>query len=268
MNTVNKKSTITIIVSLGVLVSICTIGCLGRVDLEQSGKFQQAQKAFDTAMLKKDATAADFMPSVRLYREMLDSGVKSGAVYYNLGNALVKAGRPGEAVAMYRQSQQFLPRDPHVEANLRYALGPDAPVEQRSFLGSLLFWRDWLSYSEKFSLAGLCALVTFALAALALYIEPRRLLQRLAIGGVMVTTFAISTAAYDWYRFDYVQNGVIVAAETTAQTGPATSYPEAFTTPIHEGTEFLVIGQYGDWLNIRLPAGQEGWVRNNVVVKY
>ena len=92
--------------------------------------FQAAQQAFDKAQ-----TPDDFLRAASLYQEILDAGLVSGAVLYNQGNAFLRGGHRGRAIACYRQAQRYRPRDPWLDHNLRCALGPGYTAPKRAILG-------------------------------------------------------------------------------------------------------------------------------------
>ena len=60
----------------------------------------------------------DFASAERYYRSILDSGVESGAVYYNLGNTCFKQKKLGEAIYYWEKALQKLPGDADVRENL------------------------------------------------------------------------------------------------------------------------------------------------------
>ena len=245
------------------LLSVGFTGCGSAVDLRVSRTFQEAQTAFNKA-----DDAEDFLRCAGLYQEILDSGVVSGAVLYNQGNAFVRAGHPGRAIAAYRRATRYRTRDPMLAANLNYALGVDGPeARRRPVIETILFWQDWLSYPEKFYLALAAAMVTFGLATTALFAR-RRLLNRAAIGCLAVTGLLIVSAAYDWYRFDFVEHGVVAVPEAIARKGNAAGYEPAFTEALTEGTEFQLVQRRDNWILIRMPAGAEGWVEEEDVALY
>lgn len=252
------------ILLLTCLPSLMLPGCSSRVDLETSRKFQQAQAAFDQAEKPED-----YMTAAALYQEILDSGMVSGAVLYNQGNAWMGAGQRGRAIAAYRQAKRYLPRDPYLDANLRSALGTaQAADPKRPLIETVFFWQNRLSYGEKFYLLGLAALATFALATTALFVRRRRLFFRLATAGLAVTLLLLASAAYDWHRFDGVEHGVTVVADVVARKGNAASFEPAFVEPLTEGTEFRVLEHRDRWLLIQLPGGQEGWIEANSAALY
>ena len=58
-----------------------------------------------------------------MYQSLLDRGIRSGAILYNQGNAFMKAGHRGQAIAAYLEAKRYLPRNPYLDANLRFAQG-------------------------------------------------------------------------------------------------------------------------------------------------
>lgn len=239
-------------------------GCALRPDLEVSRKFQEAQSIFDNA-----TSPEDFMHAAAVYQEILDSGVRSGAVLFNQGNALMRAGQAGRAIAAYRQAERYRSGDPYLDANLQYALGSaaDEAVGSRPLFEYVLFWQDWISYAGKFRLLGAAAVATFLLACMGLFVSSR-IPSRLAVAAGVVTAILAVSAGYDWNRFDRVEHGVIVANDVVARKGNNASYQPAFTKPLEDGTEFSVCERRGDWLLIRLPGNQEGWIKDSAAVVY
>ena len=225
------------------------------VDPVLYSKFQAAQQAFDTAV-----STDDFLKAAALYQEILDAGLVSGVVLYNQGNAFMRGGHRGRAVACYLQARRYRPRDPYLDANLRYAMGAaETATKRKPVVEHLLFWLDWVSYPGKFSLTTQGALATLVLAAVGLWWR-HRWLNYLASGLLAVTLALAASAGYDWYRFGYLQHGVVISAEAVARKGNAASYEPAFTKPLVEATEFQVIDRRGDWILIRLAGSREGWI--------
>lgn len=234
-------------------------GCGRSLDPAQAQRFREAQQWFDRAQ-----DPDDYLRAASLYQEILDSGFRSGAVLYNQGNAYMRAGQRGRALAAYAQAVRYRPRDPQLRANLSLARG-DAP-QPRPLVETVFFWQNWLSYREKFVLAGGLAAITTLLAAAMLLRPDWRLGWPAAAVGVALAV-ACTSAGYDWYRYDWLRHGVVTEPEAVARKGDSARYEPAFTAPLAEGTTFQVAASRGDWLLIRLPGG-EGWLKATAAVVY
>ncbi len=124
---------------------------------DPSRLFVEASRAYDENRL------ADAITSLQT---LLDSGQTLPPVLYNLGNALYRSGRLGEAIRCYRQAQWLAPRAPDIRANLGFAAqtagitipAPPAPI---AFLLTLTS-REWL-YLAAATLWLLCLLAAVAL---------------------------------------------------------------------------------------------------------
>jgi tetratricopeptide (TPR) repeat protein len=254
----NQKPCLVFVLMLGALA-----GCSRSLDSEQAERFQAAQRAFDEA-----AKPEQFVKAAAMYQELLDppNNLASGELYFDLGNAWMKAKQSGRAIAAYRQAERYLPRDPHLAENLREALRAD-PDANRPALETIVVWQNWLSYPEKFYLATAALAATIALGVLRLFVS-RRLLQHLLWAGVGISVLCILSAAYDGWRFEYVKHGVTVESNVVARKGYAESYEPALTDDLAEGTEFRVLDRRSNWLFIRLSGGQEVWIPEKTATVY
>lgn len=251
----NRARIATLAVCLLVLVSMMA-GC--GTNSQWLGRFERAQEEG-----KKAETQAQYENVARLYEKLLDDGAECGPVYFNLGNAYMNAGKPGRAVAAYRQAQRYWPTHSFLDHNLKMALGKNAPKDpSRPLIEHLLFWQNWTSYPGKFHLAATVVLLTFALGLAALFTKDRARLyvRRAAWTGLVLSGLFIISATYDWYRFDYKQSGVVIVSEVIGRKGNDKKYDPAFTNPLSEGVEFHVRQTRGDWMLIELPGGQKGWI--------
>ncbi len=237
-------------------------GCGRPFDSELVLKFQQAQEQFEDAESQED-----YLRVAGQYDEIRRAGVTNGAVLYNQGNAYMRAGQRGRAIACYRIALRYRPLDPDLQENLRFALEPiQQPPPKRSVIDYMLFWQGWISYPGKFQLATACAALAFALGVVALFIK-RNTLRRTAWGALLFTMIFGLSATYDWYRFDVQQKGVVTGNEVTARRGNAESYEPAFNAALEEGIEFQVLERREKWLRIRVAAGV-GWVKASDVVTF
>ena len=234
-----------------VCLPLTCLGCSVALP-EHMQLFKEAQSAFD---------AEDYRQSAALYQQLLDQGVRSGTVYYNLGNAWAKADEPVRAIVAYYLAKRFIPNDPHLNANLRTVLtnnGGTMPMPERSLAGSLFFWQDWVGYNTKIWSSSVLTLLTFFGGVLFLFRRSKRF-KRWVIGLAIFTAIILLSVGYDWYRFDGVEQ-IIVTASTVPRKGNSEQYEPAFVSPIPFGTQAVVLDERSGWFLLRFPNSQEGWL--------
>ena len=251
--------------ALGLLIlSLISTGCQRSPDAPLVSRFQVAQTAFDQA-----DTSEEFLKAASLFQEIQKTGIVNGGLLYNLGNAYMKAERRGRAIACYRQALRYRPRDPYVKANLQFALGSGAPLRgRRKILDFVLFWQDWIGYSTKFQLTASVGVLALLAGLAGRFLAGGRLFNSLAWVSLVVTLILAGSAGYDWFRFEWVERGVIVSEQVEARKGNSESYAPAFNQPLAEGTEFRLLESRGDWRRIHIEGSGEGWIENQWAVIY
>ena len=246
-----------------ILFSLLSLaGCGGHLTPKQLLQLQAAEDRFEQSSKPTDfaAVAAD-------YQQIIADGVRSGPLFYNLGNAYTKANQRGHAIAAYRQAQRYLPANPQLADSLSRAVG-SAAAQQRSIWSYFFFWQDWISYPGKFSLTTWIAAIALLLGIIRIFDWRQRWAGRGGLVALLLAAAVGVSALYDWYRFDKCQHGVVVQ-EATARKGNGDSYEPAFTKPLVDGTEFSVVEQRRDWIRVQLGEdASEGWLPADSVVVY
>ena len=219
---------------------------------EQLQTFQTAQSAFD---------AGEYRQAAALYEKLLDQGMRSGTVYYNLGNAWAKADEPVRAVAAYFLAKRSMPSDPHLNVNLRTVLtsnGGTPPSSDHSLVGSILFWQEWIGYDTKIWLSLALATLTFLGSVFCLF-GRFKWLRRGTTSLTIVMAIALLSVGYDWYRFEGVER-IIVTESVLPLKGNSEQYEPVFASPIPFGTSAIVLDKRNGWYSLRFPNGQDGWL--------
>jgi tetratricopeptide (TPR) repeat protein len=224
--------------------------------------FLRALELFDAAK-----SPADYRASAALLETLLADGLRSGAVYYNLGNAYYRAGEFGRAIAAYRKAKPYRPRDPYLEANLRQtlAVAPGRLPEPPSpWWRHVLFWSGWLSFPEK-AYGAFAAIVLAALAACTGLLMRRRSLYGLSAALLVAGAMLILDTALTYTDVAGSRRGV-VTTETIARKGIGKDYEPAFDQPLKDGAEFTVLSENGDWIFAHFEGIGDGWLRREHTV--
>lgn len=243
---------------------ILTAGCGTAPDLDVLRRFQAAEEVFTAA-----ESTDDFLQAAAQYQEILDAGFSSGSVYYNQGNAWMQAGQTGRAIVAYRMAQRSLPRDPYLAANLRQALlkSASSPSADTSVLEYVFFWQDSMSYAEKIWLVTALLVCVLVVALVGQVVSVQQGLKRLNVVLAVVLLLVALSLARDWANIELTQHGAIVTA-TVARKGGGESYDPAFNQSMVDGTEFVLLGEQNDWLQIQVGGIGEGWVPKRNCVTY
>ena len=204
--------------------------------------------------------AGEHARAVRLYLRLLDEGFDNGRLRYNLGNAYLRNGELGRAVASYRAGHLLLPRNEDVKANLTFARksAKDAlsPPEPSPVLSTLFFWHYGLSPTETTSTLLVVNLLFWGLWVVRIFRWDSELLRWLLI--LLLVLLVATGASLMAPRLLPAQVAVILPQEISAHTAP---YPESVVRfKLHAGTELRVEDQREGWLRVRLPDGQQGWI--------
>jgi len=240
------------------VLSFMWLGC-NAMPPERLQTFQYAQSAFDVG---------EYQQAAALYEQLLDQGVRSGAVYYNLGNAWTKANDPVRAVAAYYHAKRYIPNDPHLNANLQTVLasnGGTMPPPENSFVNLLFFWQNLVGSHVKIWSSLVLTGLTFLGGVLYLFRQSKRL-KRFLIGSAILAVIALASAGYDWYRFEGVEQ-VMVTETVLLRKGNSEQYEPAFVSPIPFGTLAVVLDERNGWYFLRCSNGQEGWLPHSQTLR-
>jgi len=205
----------------------------------------------------------DYAGAAKAYTTALEAGHDARADY-NLGNALFKSGRVGEAIASYRRAYALAPRDPDVRGNLAFArayrLDKVAPVSN-PLVHALDLAFHALSRREASFAAALAWLL--AAAALALGIVRRWTAAFVLASAIGAFALYATIAGQVWASEVRAHPGVIVQPEVSAASGPGAEFKPILL--IHDGTEVLIREARGEYLLVQLPGGAGGWVPHGAV---
>ncbi len=233
---------------------------------QQIAVLQEAQIAYDHAveLQTADPVAAkeSFRRAANRFQVLVDDGIENGKLWYDLGNAQLQVGEIGEAIAAYRSASRYIPSDGRVETNLEYAR---SLVTNRidgenstSLLNRLAFWHESLPTSVRLTLGITFWFACWTLVSIRLF----RVIPLFKTASVSFGLFALALGVSVGADIadQHQDHGVLTTKEVIVRKGSGEQYGPMFNEPLHEGTEFEVLGQHQMWLHIRLPNGNEGWI--------
>ena len=212
--------------------------------------------------------AGRFDEAITAYRQAERSGVRNGALYFDLGNAYFKNRELGHAIACYRRAEMLAPRDDLVRANLEFALTQreDKAVQTRgvpfvSWIGAAF---RWLSLNEWVTVAALLYVVTCLLWVVG------RFVRLAAYRPVLYATLGLCalvllTVVAKVHATRGVERGVVTVSKVDVTSGPGETYTAEFS--LHEGAEVRIEDVRDGWLRVSLGEKLHGWVPVKALVR-
>jgi tetratricopeptide (TPR) repeat protein len=234
--------------------------------------------------------AGDFDGAIAAYSALVERGVVSADLDYNLANSYYKVGAVGRAVLFYERARRLSPRDRDIAENLALArslLRDRQFVGEAGWLRRAVMWpHEELNTRETFLFASFWYVVLM-LALLALIFRESPLVTRvypalsmvspgrlIGLGKAQDFVLAALTAlvlfgvtavsAAGKYHADMRRPvGVVLGEEVPVYGGPSEESTLQFK--IHEGTQVKIDTARRDWTQVRLPGGLSGWIRSGAV---
>lgn len=204
------------------------------------------------------------------YEKLLGMGIKSGNLYYNLGNAYFKSGNLGKAIVNFERAQQLIPQDSDLRANIAFA----ESLREHPISAAEPVWivRVFKYIAGHFTMDTLTLLLVCIYWVLAITLSTGILFKRIAVLArkfVLALALALCISGCLWLvRFyaDYKDvYAVVIDKATDSRFAPSEEATTHFK--VYEGTKLIIIREDGAWARIKTLDGKIGWVKENTLEK-
>ncbi len=209
-----------------------------------------------------------YQEAIQSYEQILDSGVHSSDLYFNLANAYYKLNRVAPSIYYYEKAQQLAPNDKDIENNLSFAKNMTIDdIEGVPEIGLSKMVKNVINMFSFDSWAKFAVALVFLFVILALgyYFSYSTTKKRLAfLGGSAALLFVFVMMFFAFQKYKYEQNNnpaIVFAQESEVKTEP--NLRSEVTFNLHEGTKVQILENYDDnWTKIKLADGKTGWIPN------
>lgn len=212
----------------------------------------------------------DYHTATEIYGEILDRGLSSVKLYYNLGNSCFKEGRLGESILYYRRALRLAPGNDDIRYNLSVA---EARAKDRIEAIPAFFLTEWVRAARSvmsctaWSIFSLVALV-LALGLFLLYLlAPRLALRKAGFYGTILAgvLFVLTTSFAAGERREMLDDtqAVVMAASTAVKSSPDKAATDLFV--LHEGTLVTISSRLEGWCEITIADGKKGWLEAKTI---
>ena len=239
---------------LALLLGISAVASAAPADQFTLGNRYYEQKSYDSAVIA--------------YTQLVNQGLESAQLYFNLGNASFRAGDLGHAMLYYMRAKRLDPTDPDISANLDFARRYTSVQMEGVTLNpvSSLFESIVAPYRLN-TLAWFSSLILFALFALLIVrfgFAWRGALVGTGIWLALILFLSASLLTTIKYHSNYIiRKAVILAEESVVYTGPSDlSEKELDGAP---GLVVQILAESGNYYSVLFENKRRGWIRKDQV---
>ena len=251
--------------SMSFLIILFACFAIGSVPQESVDVLSKATETFAQANEAQPQEAKElYLKAASLYEQLAGGGIENSKLYYNIANSYLLADDLGRAIFYYKKALHLDPADPQINRNLAVArskrLDKVEVQTEKKVLATLFFWHYDFSLPVRFIVSIIALSSVLILATVRVWVSRFGVLLPLISIALLVLLCAAISVAVEVYNSNVIVEGVIVADAVNARKGDSERYEVAFTRPLHSGTEFVLIEERFDWLNVQLADGSKIWL--------
>ncbi len=204
---------------------------------------------------------SNFKTAIKQYESILNKGLLSTDLYYNLGNCYFRNGQLGYCILNYEKALKLKPGNENAAFNLSLAKTKTADkfdeVPQFSFNLVLIGLNKYISHNYNSLIGSILILISALIFIYGKKVKVKKLVnysRAFVALGLLITFIAWKQqSAVNEYK-----NGIVVATSSNIFSEPNPNSTLLFE--IHEGTKLEIISESNGWVNIKTPDNQVGWI--------
>jgi tetratricopeptide (TPR) repeat protein len=205
--------------------------------------------------------------AIQEYEKLINAGLRSANIFYNLGNCYLRTGSRGSAILYYERAFRMRPRDADIRSNLDFARtlveGSAGGYNRRWYSMLFLFLRAFLSSGEMTLLVSVLYFIAMASLILSIPFKvQRRLFYYLAAVFLILFIVVLPSFISSVYESEFQKKAVIMVKEADVRFEPNDDATVHFK--LHEGAVIQVTRTQNGWNQIRRNDGKMGWLKGDV----
>ena len=240
-----------------VLLALLLFPALAGATTDPDQLFLQANAAYDSG---------DYHGAIELYNSILEQGLESWELYYNLGDAYYRADEIGQSILNYERALQLAPGKQIIKNNLNLARSKTTDnIEQlpQSFLKSWTLAVVHLTTPHGWRVIVIC-LVSLLCAALCTFFVARNytLRKTMFVISSLLTLLIIISSVNTAISANLVTNSkeaIVTDPMIVVKGSPDHKSVDKFV--LHEGTKLTITDEQDQWWQITIADGKNGWIQ-------
>ena len=204
--------------------------------------------------------------AINCYLQIVENNYESAVLFYNIGNAYYKNENRPKALLWYERALRLSPANDDIKHNIAFV--NQKLTDRIEKMPELFIMRWWNKISssltgDNWGIVGIACSVLLMLSLLGLLFIRRPFFRSsfflLSFAVLIVGVFAIFFAQKEINRYQEQPEAIIMKTVINAKSAPNNSGSDLFV--IHEGLKVKITDQLNEWVEIKIPNGEKGWVK-------
>jgi tetratricopeptide (TPR) repeat protein len=249
--------------ALTYFITLLIIACQSAIASSPERLFEQANAAYEAEQIDSAKT---------LYNQLINQGYTSHQLHYNLGNAHFKSGEVAKSILHYERALKLKPNDEDTRHNLNVANGQI--TDEFEELPSLFITNWWKGLITLFAPATwrVVAIVLFWIfvAFVTFFVLAKDVAVKKRVAGGIVTSLTLTVLTVIIAIFSYMEmqnrdNAIVMKAAVSVYSEPQSNATELYV--IHSGLKVEIQESINNWIEVRLPNGNKGWIPQTSITR-
>jgi tetratricopeptide (TPR) repeat protein len=209
----------------------------------------------------KSYQAGDFKAAAAEFERLAEQPIKNPFLFYNIGNAYLKAGDLGRAILWYERARAMAPNDPDLNFNLAHAdtLVKDKKERDINVMEVLFFW-DRLVSNKTIQISAIFSCFVFFAWAGIRVVKKQHIFSGLGMILLSILVLLSIVVSINYTSRFLGREAVIIKEEVAVRSGMTDTATELFA--LHAGSRVRVEEKRNGYLKIVFSKGRVGWVKD------
>jgi tetratricopeptide (TPR) repeat protein len=210
--------------------------------------------------------------AAKKYESVLNTGVESAELYFNLGNSYYKSKNITLAILSYERAKRLAPDDEDIKFNLE--LANKFTTDKIEKLPEL-FYVNWFNNvlnlfgTNTWALISLFSFITCLILFIIFLFSRIIVLKKISFWlSILLLLLSIKSFALSYISEGNITNkneALVLTPTISVKSSPDAKGTDLFM--LHEGTKVSVTETIGNWSEIILSDGNVGWVLSSDLIK-
>ena len=207
----------------------------------------------------------EYQHAIKLYKKLIEQGIESPEIYFNLGNCYFKSDSNALAILNFEKAEKLAPGDEDVLFNLKVAnqrVSDKIDAAPELFIST--WWTEFKHSKTMDGWAWLCIscwVLSFLLLATFIAFKASTTKRLGFWGGMFFLMLAVSTfflAEDQSSTSEKKTDAIVMINAVNLKSSPEEKGKDIFI--IHSGSKLRVINKEGAWSEVQLPDKNVGWL--------